>query len=211
MPITYDLAMFQSLYSFGGRTYSRAFAEEVGGGSIAGWFGNRMDAVEAQWGVDSGSILIVGCGYGFEIELFLDRGWTDVWGVDASPHIASTLATEARADVLSRILTGWTVGVDPINDVKSALQGIGASRTFDVVIDADAASSHSDAELPAFYAALEGLAKGNNNARVVHMVTPLRPSVGPGDSALNWKLPSDWKATAPSHTWVDIHSGQEIL
>ncbi len=206
MPILYDAALVASLYNVGDPldttrrvTYSRELFEWD-----TDWVGSRMAALPPAW-ITAADIVVVGAGFGWLIEFLIDAGVSSAVGIDPGPYMQANMATESRSDVT---VIDATVGVDPINSIKSALRGAGFQRSYDVVIDEDAASSHSDAELQAFYDGCEGLLRGNQINRVVHLVTPISPS-GPGDSSLNWKTMAEWKATRPAHTWIDIRTGIE--
>lgn len=211
MPLEYTESVWRSLYGAtdpetGERlTYGNKWAEVVYASKFE-WVERRLDAVETQFSNrDDRPILIVGCGYGFIIDIMMQRGWTNVWGVDASPYIATTVSAEMDATVADRIIAPYTVGVDDHATITSALQDAGAPTEFELIIDDDAASSHSDAELPAFYTGLEAF-KLRKPIPVVHLVTPVADS-GPGDTGINWKTMAEWAATETGHIWVDARNG----
>ena len=216
MPAIYDEALWRSLYRLPqpqvqGQpevppvTYGRRWGLEVTDGPFRAWLQRRDDLV-ARGVASNSSVVVVGCAYGFLIEYLIDAGISNVWGIEPSPWVWAN-AGEFRADVLPRVVDA-TVGVTSIATIRALLSAVGVPnpQRFNFVIDEDAAASHSDAELPAFIAGCEALLQGNQRARIVHIVSTLIPSAGPGDSSQNWKVLSDWQAVAPSHTWVDARS-----
>lgn len=180
MPLIYDADIVRSLYwSPGGtidgveqpgRTYSRATRDES-------MYAARVDRLlEAGIPTDA-SVLVVGCGFGFLIEALHAAGFRYVAGIEPGPYYW-TQPNEWDPAVRAVVAQRWLTDQGP--------------EAFDVVIDEDAASSHSDSELDVFFAALERV-----GSRVVHFVTPgIR-----GDSSLNWKTLETWKALAPKHDW----------
>ncbi len=149
-------------------------------------------------GVDPGeTVLIVGSAFGYLGEALFAGGITDVYGIDSGSWYWDAAnngewATGAKA----RTANDW---IGSGTEQASIALLSGAPVKFDWVIDEDAAPAHSDAELPAFIAGLEDRSTGP--ARIVHLITPVADT-GPGDSSQNWKSMTDWKAVAPTHTWV---------
>src|SRR3990167_2584157 len=216
MPAIYDEALWRSLYRLpqpqtqgqpevSPLTYGREYAQKWWMPDDAGLEQSirRVANLLPRGITSSSSVVVVGCAYGFLIEYLIDAGIPNVWGIDSSPWIWANPG-EFRADVLPRVVDA-TVGVTPVATIRALLAAAGVPnpQRFNFVIDEDAATSHSDAELPAFIAGCEALLQGNQRARIVHIVSTLIPSAGPGDSSQNWKVLSDWQAVAPSHTWVD--------
>lgn len=183
MMICWDEKMFHSLYAMqtehGWITYSREFAQRFENPQTDSldWVMRRLDILPAL----EDPIAIVGCGFGFLVELLIDKGH-QAFGIDCSPYIHAHKGTESREDV--KIFDAM-VGRDQL--------GMHAA----MVIDEDAASSHSDAELPAFFAGLETI-----SSRVIHLVSPLIDR--PGDSAINWKPIEEWQRMAPTHLWIPL-------
>lgn len=205
MPLVYDEALWNRFYrvpvpedhSLGNLHYER--------GLLDAWpefVSRRVDQFPPGL-IQNSSIVVVGCGFGWLMEALIDAGVGTVVGVDMSPYIHANKATQSRNDVT---IVNGIVGVD---NVSSLLQSAGFPRQYRAVIDEDAASSHSDAELPAFFAGCESLLQGGQTAKIVHLVTEKRGE-GIGDSAINWKYLSEWKALAPSHTWVSLSSGEVL-
>lgn len=204
MPVTYDENIWRALYrrnrgtvdgvEQGWITYSQeTFA-------TSDMFPTRRDWLTGYGLDNNATVLVVGCAYGFLIEQLVDAGISDVWGIDPSPWIWDAANDgEWRLDVKARVANDWLGS----GTEQASLQAVGAPPSFRFVVDEDAASSHSDAELPAFLAACEARLQGNVKGRIVHIVTPF-PG---GDSAINWKSMAEWKALAPDHTWVDARTG----
>lgn len=200
MPLTYTAELFQALYNVGGPdgrrlTYRRELYD-----LDHGWIGRRL-ALLPPGLITAARVAVVGCGFGWLLDHLVAAGAAEVVGIDPSPHIAAHKATDSTDP--SRIVAA-TVGVD---NVRSVLQAAGFSRTYTVVIDEDAASSHADAELSAFFDGCEQLLQGGQLARIIHLVTPRVPE-SIQDSAINWKTLAEWKALRPAHTWINILTGE---
>lgn len=203
MPLVYDQTLYESLYQINtdaGQIHYTRSLYNISPGRIA----NRV-AMLPQGTVQSADVIVVGCGFGWLVEQAIDNGVAAAVGIDSSPFIQANKATESRGDV---VILDATVGVTADNTIKSMLQAAGFKRTADLVIDEDAASSHSDAELQAFFDGCESLVSGNRPARVVHLVTPVSERGG-NDPIINWKTMAEWKALRPAHTWIDIRTGIE--
>lgn len=211
MPITYDANMWAALYRRNRGTVDGvhqgyvSYSGETFAGS--GVFDTRKDWLTGYGLDNNASILVVGCAYGFLMEQLIDAGITDVWGIDPSPHIwEPAQAGEWRADVKPRVVNDWVGSGTEKASLNAA--GVGGAARFTFIVDDDAASSHSDAELPVFIDGCEARLQGNARSRIVHIVTPARYPGYVGDSALNWKTIDEWKAVAPTHTWVDAVTGE---
>jgi SAM-dependent methyltransferase len=178
--------------------YSREFYANV-------WdFGTRKDWLTGYGLDNNANILVIGCGFGFLIEELIAAGIPDVWGIEGGSFYWDA-AQDAQWDptVKARVANDW-IGS---GTEKASLDAIGAGNQqekFDWIIDEDAATMHTDAELPAFIAACEDRLQGNARGRIVHLVTT---GTG-GDTAVNWKSLSEWKAVEPNHNWVDIRTGE---
>jgi hypothetical protein len=208
MPITYDEAMVRALYKQVRPGVDGVYPQPYTYGRKYFTLGLSPFETRKDWltgyGLDNNAkILVVGCAFGFMIEYLLDTGF-DVWGIDNSPWVWAN-AAEIRADVLPLIANDW-LGSGTEQDSLDVLPNVPNNATFGWILDEDAASSHSDAELPAFIDACEDRVRGNAKGRIIHLVSPIRPQGG-GDSAVNWKTMAEWKAVAPSHRWVNINTG----
>lgn len=202
MPLTYDQALYDILYNVDGPNGSRIHYTRELYDVNHDWVARRLTMVPSGL-IANSNIVVVGCGFGWLIENLLDAGANNVVGVDPSPYVHANKAEHSRSDVAGRIVNA-TVGVD---NVGSILQQAGFPATYNVVIDDDAASSNSDAELPAFLNGCEALLQGGQRARIIHLVTQKREEGGQ-DSAINWKFMAEWKALRTSHTWVNVSTGQ---
>ncbi len=178
-------------------TYGREFY-----GDGISLFADRAIAMLNRGITNSTSVLVVGCGFGFLMEKLVDAG-IEVHGIDPGSYLWAT-TSEIRADVLPLMVNDW-IGS---GTEKASLQALGITgqAKFNFIVDEDAAAMHDDAELPAFIEGLEDRLQGNQTARIVHLVT----TGNSGDTAVNWKSLADWKAVAPSHTWVDANTGDTL-
>ncbi len=226
MALTWDAAQFASAYSvrdrrpgsptFGQRLgYGREMAEAVMAPGQPGltMYEHRRDQLISLFSLSSQDrILIGGCGYGFLIEVFRDAGYSSCWGIDDSPHVAANKASQARADIANE----WVV-----NDIRSGGQARNALRQltgddiFDWVITEQLLESFADAELPTVFGAADAVTAPGGS--VIHLVVPLQqpnfladgvPVEIRQNAEMNWKLMSEWKALAPSHTFVNLNNWQ---
>lgn len=166
-------------------------------------FLNRASQLAARGVAPNVSVLVVGSAYGYLIERLLEAGIPNVWGIEPGDWWWNPLnAAEWSTQALLRTAKDW-IGSGNEQASLNAL-GVPGQARFNFVIDEDVATCHSDAELPAFIAGLEARLQGNNKSRIVHLVSASRTTGVGGDSALNWKTLDDWKAVAPSHTWLDL-------
>ena len=208
MPLTYTESVWRSLYSHpSGLTFGRQFRQLVWSDPV--WTA-RLDRLTARLqnrAAPGDAVLVVGCAFGFLVERLLDLGF-DAYGLDASPYVADNLAAEARDDVVPRVLTGATLGIDDTAVIAADLEALGAPRQgFHFVIDEDTVSSQADAEVAGFHQACVDLTRSpSRGSQVGHFVTTL-PESGPGDTSLLWRTLDEWAATAPEHWWVDVVTG----
>ncbi len=165
-------------------------------------FLDRKDELIRNGITNNASVLVVGCGYGSLIDVLTDAGITDVYGLDPGSWIQDNLTSfQPDAAIRDRIGDDW-VGSGTEQATLNSL-GVTGQAKFTYVVDEDAAPAHTDIELPVFVSGLEDRLQGNARGRIIHIVSVLRTESGPGDSSQNWKTLADWKAVAPSHTWVD--------
>lgn len=61
---------------------------------MQGVFNRSLDAIEARQGLSRGTLLDIGCGYGFFLELARQRGWS-VYGVEPCAHARAYAASKS--------------------------------------------------------------------------------------------------------------------
>jgi hypothetical protein len=169
-------------------------------------FGTRKDWLTGYGLDNNATVLVVGSGFGYLMEELINATITDVWGIEGGDwfwDIAND--TEWATGMKARTANDW-IGSGTEQASLDALPGVPNNEKFGWILDEDAVTMHSDAELPAFIAACEDRLQGNAKGRIVHLVTPT-PVQGPGDSSVNWKTMAEWKAVAPDHNWVNIGTG----
>ncbi|KKM01187.1 hypothetical protein LCGC14_1796950 [marine sediment metagenome] len=187
-------------------TYQRAYFENPIGSGIfdaSGVFKDRRDWLVGLLGLSTNNrVLIVGSAFGYLMRTLTDVG-VECWGIEGGPWFwDADNDGEWAVGMKVRTAQDW-VGSGTEQSSLDALPGV--PDTFFWMVDEDAATMHSDAELPNFISALEK--RLTTGGRIVHMVTPVQPQ-GPGDSAVNWKTMREWKAVAPSHIWMNIGTGE---
>lgn len=164
-------------------------------------FPGRIQRVTALGVSGQTSVLVVGSAFG-HLAAHLRASGIDAWGIDPGEWFwqagNESLWVEGMRERTARDWIGSGTERDSLNSI-----GVAGAARFNYVIDEDAAPGHSDSELAVFHAGLEERLQGNQRSRIIHLVTPLQPNAGPGDSSQNWKTLTDWQATAPSHTWLD--------
>lgn len=183
-------------------TYSRAFWDR----DIDYLFTNRASGITSLGVLTNHSVLVVGSGFGFLVEELLSLG-VNAYGIDPGAWFWDPVNdSEWPTGVKERTANDW-MGSGTEQASLVTLPGISGQARFNWIIDEDAAPAHSDAEIPAFITSLENRLQGNVKGRIVHVVTPLDPASGPGDSSQNWKTLADWETWAPDHTWVSARAG----
>lgn len=184
-------------------TYSRAFYDR----DIDYLFTNRASGMTSLGVLTNHSVLVVGSAFGFLLEELLALGVVDAYGIEPGSWCWDAANDgEWPVGVKARTANDW-IGSGTEQASLTGLAGVTGQAKFNWIIDEDAAPAHSDAELPAFLAGLEARLQGNVKGRIVHVVTPLDPASGPGDSSQNWKTLADWETWAPDHTWVSARAG----
>ena len=178
-------------------TYGRDFYRNMGD-----LFTNRASGMVNLGVATNASMLVVGSAFGYLMEALITVGIADVWGIEPGGWFWDAANdAEWAVGMKARTADDW-IGSGTEQASLNAL-GIPGQARFTFIIDEDAATMHSDAELPVFIAGCEARLQGNARGRIIHLVTPT-PLAGPGDSAVNWKTLTEWKAVAPSHRWFDF-------
>jgi len=185
---------------------------------LNGAFSTRKDWLTGYGLDNNASVLVVGCGFGFLMEELIAAGITDVWGIEpGSWYWDAANDGEWATGIDNGQGVSLTMKARVANDwlgsgtEQASLEAIGAGNVqekFDWILDEDAATVHSDAELPAFIAACEARLQGNARGRIVHLVTTYNGQGTQTNPLVNWKTLAEWKAVAPNHNWVDINSGE---
>lgn len=156
-------------------------------------------------------VLIAGAAYGWTIEAAHDAGFPNVWGIDSSSYIQANAPTHSRGDVLM-VRDDFTGG----GRVRAALRSLTGDDVFQWVISESVLESYNDNEIPALLNAAESVkATGVGLDHCVHMVHCLDETVDPPgrnqDPVFNWKTLAAWNALRPSHSWVRVNNGWEVL
>lgn len=182
MPLVWDEALYQNAYSREPNRTSELRYRNV-------WTDKLLEVLPGF--SLSKSILIIGCGFGYTIEVLQNRGVSNVVGVDTSPYI------QAEKYVKSQV-------PDKIYGSLDEVRG-----KYDWVITELVIESYNPAtELPEFVnflADIEGPMKGNGH--VAHIFAGL---LGDGSShewslGMTWLPLEDWVPYAPHHYWLDYH------
>ena len=224
MPVFITENLVQSLYKIQqgqneeGRQHNPVLPINYGRKYFEGseqFFDRREALVGVGVDVTHGPLLVVGCGFGYLMEELILSG-RESYGIEPGNFFWSKMREEANPDIARLIVDDWMGSADYITSLQTL-----TSERFGFVIDEDAAPAHSDVELRDFYASLEAVhtnaplpynyATGiRRGSRVIHFVTALDKSRGPGDSSQNWKTAEQWKQTAPDHVWLSASDGSVL-
>lgn len=211
MPTFLDDGIVQSLYKridTDGRiiTYGKEFFQDY---AVQDRFVNSASGITSLGVATNASILVVGSGFGYLIKELLDSGILLVVGIDPGNWLWDPANVAEWAEgTLALTANDWLGSPTAVSSLQ-ALPGITGQAKFNWIIDEDAITMHNDTEAAEFILACEDRLQGNVKGRIVHLVTPLDPAKGPGDSSVNWKTMADWKAMAPDHRWFNLRTGQE--
>jgi hypothetical protein len=159
------------------------------------------------YGLDNNAkVLVVGGGFGYLMDYLIQQGITDVWGIEpGSFYWDPANASLWPAGIQSLTAQDW-IGSGTEQASLDALPGVPNNESFGWILTEDVATCHSDAELPAFYAACEDRLQGNAKSRIVHMVSA--KAIPFGDPQLNAKTMEAWSLTNADHSFVDLSTGE---
>lgn len=153
--------------------------------------------------------LVIGCGFGWLIEVVVDAGSNAVWGTDISTAIHANLATaNVRQDVQALILNINVLDADAANQFKAV--GVGNNKgQFRNVVTEHLLEDWPIGDINTILDACEALqASGQSN--VFHLITAQDaiPS-GASDPAIvpNQLTLAEWVALRPAHFWIDEVTG----
>lgn len=158
--------------------------------------------------------IIIGCGFGWLIEVILDAGSNAVWGTDTSTVIQNLLDDSAigiRSDVRPLILNVDVVAPDAAAQFKSLRAGTNQGKFRNIVTEhllEDWPISDIDTILDACDALR---APGTSNVfHIVYSEDRFPPGSRDSEFTPNQLLLSEWALLRPSHYWID-EAGGSIL
>ena len=157
-------------------------------------------AVRSAWAKAS-TILVVGCGYGWGVEVLRGLGYTNAWGTDISPHIQATKALESN--VPTRVLADDVLTAAGRTAVATAT---GVSK-WNVIVTEDMLTCYSDSEVTSIQTTLRGMlaAKGV----LLHILSTTDGSY-PSDPRFNWKPGAAWRALLGLSDGIVRVGGMEV-
>ncbi len=177
-------------------TYGRAYAQMVKHpqNMYISYFFDEVEQLIRHFSIKKEDrVLVLGCGFGYLVEAFIDFKFQKVWGVDNSTWIHAHRATESREDV-------------PIINIDASDSGIYAKLTeetgdplFDWVIDEHILEGYMDGQHEKIIAAMNTLT--DKPSKVIHMVQPISEGKT-GDPSMNWKTLDEWAAIYPNNRWI---------
>lgn len=180
-------------------TYGRAYAENAGDTLTDDLtlYEYRVFRLRVRWNFKrTDRILVLGCGFGFLIDVFRKEGFPNVFGLENSPWIWDNMKREkdpatviVRADIRQRSL----------GPLHRQLRKFTGGCYFDWVLTEGVLESYEDEELPLLLDRSEVfLNPVHPEVRVIHMVAVNRDL----DPVYNLKTPAEWEAVRPTHSWI---------
>ena len=155
--------------------------------------------IMANGGANADRILVVGAGMGFLVETLKLVGFTNVFGLDNSPFVQGKKATVAPNVVL--VNSDFTGSV---NSLRNALNTATGGRTFQWIITESMLESFTDQECTVILGQGPNLlANGVPNSHIIHLVYEPPFTYLPGSPTFNEHTMAQWKALAPTHTWMN--------
>lgn len=179
--------------------YGRVWATDDGRVPLdSGDLARRADALEARGIGTTDRIIVVGCGFGFLIEVLAGRGYTNTFGIDSSSDIESKKGVEASGDIVlvSEEMNGT-------GRVKAVLRQQTGDDEFDWIVTESVMESYDDSDVQVICNVCEGgLYNTHTFANIIHMV--FEPPWPKFPGVFNEKTLAEWKAMRPAHTWVSL-------
>jgi 2-polyprenyl-3-methyl-5-hydroxy-6-metoxy-1,4-benzoquinol methylase len=215
MPVIWDEATYNQAYGLG---YTRASHWR---NDVVGLAHHKSQLVKLENALPqfnrNNDVLVVGCGYGFLMEVMIDLGATSVWGTDISSYIQTNKTTEARSDVAPLILDINVTDTDAVAQFASAGAGGGGGSAgkFHWVITELVIESYDPvanlAEFTTFLDGLDALVRTGGQTGVAHIFAGVLPD-DPHDHSLGllWMTGAEWTAYRPAHYWIDVHTWQVL-
>jgi len=195
-----------AMYDYGlGLSYSRDGITRFSGGTPNGKYIHRWEQIVQHFSPGATDrILIPGCGFGWLIEAAQDDGYTSIWGIDYSSHIADNRATETRGDILfvEDDITGG-------GRVRAQLRQMTGDDEFRWIISESVLESYdNDTEMQGLLNAAETILEtGQPTANIIHLVHAVPHGTHPSanlDPAFLVQDIDAWAAIRPTHTWVNV-------
>lgn len=198
-----------------------ATPERMSGDSPTRWYDNygrmpvhtfRAETVRGRFSNLSSKLLVAGCGAGYLVDELTQRGYTDVWGVDA----AAWLITQGQLEmpqIATRLLVADCLSRPSLAAVRSAAGLSGNQRFAAVITDDLLPCMTSEAELQTLLTELRRV-----SSAMAHVVTCLHPWIQ-GDlesripnTGIWWQTAADWKASiGVTSEWLyDVELGEVI-
>lgn len=154
--------------------------------------------------------LIIGCGFGWLIEVAVDLGSNSVWGTDTSTLIQSLIldpTKNIRSDIQPLILNVDFTAPDAADQFKAL--GAGSNKgQFTNVVTEHVLEDWPIASINVALDACDALL-GPGQTNVFHIVTGQDKVQGDSDPVLvpNQFTLAEWVALRPAHIWIDEVTG----
>src|SRR3989344_51243 len=165
------------------------------------FFADRLAMLKRRFAPDNQKLLIVGCGYGYLVDLALQAGY-DAWGCDISPWAVARAQRVLPAASAARVLLGDATSSTSLAAVKTAA-GLKDDQKFAVLMTEDMLGCLTDGEIALALPALRAIC----SSKLLHLATPLDPSAEQ-DSRLNWKTGLEWKELVAPDVFVNQNGRQ---
>jgi SAM-dependent methyltransferase len=154
-------------------------------------------------------VLVVGCGFGWILEVMMDAGSNSAWGADISSIIHAEMANaNVPAEVSARVLNVDIT--DPTAKAQFIAAGAGTNKgEFRWVVTEQLIDVMETAEIASFLDACDDL-RTPGQGGVAHLVAA-QDAIPPGSSdpdlILQQLTLAEFVALRPSHWWVDAVTG----
>ena len=168
---------------------------------------NKLGAVPAF--TPATDVLVIGCGFGWLLEVMLDAGSNSAWGTDTSTIIQQTLATAGvPAEVQGRVLNVDITASTAKDQFIAA--GAGTNKgEFNWLVSEYVVDTLETIDIPAFLDACDSL-RAPGQGGVAHLVIA-QDKIPPGrtnsDIITQLRTLSEFVALRPAHWWIDGVTG----
>lgn len=188
-----------------GRKYAVQLADDGSPGLSSYRF--RLQKLDASGFSPAAETLIVGCGFGWLVEVIVDVGSNAVWGTDTGTLIQAGLTDPniaVRSDIQALILNIDFTSPNAKQLFKAA--GAGTNKgEFRNIVTEHLLEDWPIGDISTALDACDNL-RAAGQSQVYHLVVPAMPGQDT-DIVVNQLTIDEWATLRPEHYWIDISSG----
>lgn len=192
-----------------GRKYALQLSEDDTTG-LSAWRHrfSKLGAVPAF--TPSTDVLVVGCGFGWMVEMFLSIGSNSAWGTDLSTLIHANLATaDVPQEVQDRVLDVDIQAADAKDQFLAA--GAGTNKgEWRWIVTEQLLEDWPIGDIGSILDACDNMrAPGQGGVAHIIITTDSASPEDMGDDGIidNKLSMAEWVALRPAHWWIDVSSG----